>query len=143
MARFAKLKITSASGAHYDGRMHAKGDILAIHPDVADRFVAAGKGELLPETALPTYTVDALSGVVYPVVPDADPLHAARAGSLKIDDHPGLVAAVDAGLIVAPKRGRLAPDPAPQSTVEPDAAPLVGTAPETDKSSPSPSKQGK
>lgn len=113
------VKITAPDGAHYDGRTHNEGTIVAMPPDVADRFVAAGKGSIVPDRPADGVAMaNPLREAVDPLLDHADPAQAARAGSVRVDEHPGLLALNDAGHPGVPKRaGRLAPvpDPAPPS----------------------------
>lgn len=116
MAR--NIKILAKDGAHYDGKMYKEGATVVMPDNVADAFKAAGVGEIQSDEPATGSLVD----VVNPVVPNADPLNAARLGSLKVDDHPGLVAHADA--TGAPKRS---------ARVAPDAVTVADTLPDPNK----------
>ena len=112
------VKIIHPDGVFYDGKTHEKGVVVALPDDLATLYVASGKGEILPaDQTGPVMTSDKrIVGVVDPLVPNADPLHAARLGGMVIEEHPGLVAHAEA--TGAPKRaGRM--DPAAVAVVEP------------------------
>ena len=118
-----------------DGVHREPDDVVIVVDEIASQLLKLGHAVDVPPGAIANGDANLLAEAVNPLVPDADPLHAARALGVVIDEHPGLAPLADAvpgGLKQGKVRsGRvksddyLAPD-ALATTDAPSPAPVVG-----------------
>lgn len=112
----------------YISTHYKPGDAVIVPDEIAADMIRLGQAEDAPDAAAVNADANPLHDAVDPLVPDADPLHAARALSMKTDQHPGLVALQEA--TDRPKQGRVKPtEVVKPSDVQAAPAPAPAHAP--------------
>ncbi len=104
------MKTVKLKAGHLiDGVHRNAGDVVLVVDEIATQLLKIGHAEIAPAGPVVNPQANRLADAVNPLVPDADPLHGARALGLQAEDHPGLVALADAGHPGAQRTGRIRP----------------------------------
>ena len=83
---------------------HEKGDVVLVVDSIADQLIRRGDAEKADGAEAVNADANKLKDAVDPLVPNADPYHAANALGLVTEEHPGLVALETAAKSGAPRR---------------------------------------
>jgi hypothetical protein len=105
----------------YIDRHFEPGQVGTFADQVADDLIRNGMAEDAPNASPINADANPLHDVVDPLVPNADPLHAARALGLSVDEHPALSALAPRATFDRGKGERVRPHDAlkPEAKVDP------------------------